>query len=61
MRTKQEKLIRHLNRYRNPEARKLHEDRAFRLKVRSDKRLPSVEEVTVQKATILMEEDNDEN
>lgn len=47
--------------YRNPEARKLHEDRAFRLKVRSDKRLPPVEEVTVQKATVLMEEDNDEN
>ena len=47
--------------YRNPEARKLHEDRAYKLKVRSDKRLPSVEEITVQKATILMEEDNDEN
>ena len=47
--------------HRNPEARKLHEDRAYKLKVRSDKRLPSVEEVTVQEATILMEEDNDEN
>ena len=48
--------------YRNSEARKRsQEERAFRLKVRSDKRLPSVEEVTVQKATILMEEDNDEN
>lgn len=46
---------------RNPEARKLHEDRAFRLKVRNDKRLPSVEEVTVSEATILMEEDKDED
>ena len=46
--------------YRNPEARKLHEDRAFRLKVRSDKRTPHVEEVSVQEATILMEEDDDE-
>ncbi len=46
--------------YRNPEARKLHEERAFKLKVRNDKRLPPVEEVSVQEATILMEEDNDE-
>ena len=43
-------------------ARQLHEDRAFRLKVRSDKRIPHVEEVTVNEATILMEEENnDEN
>ncbi len=46
--------------YRNPEARKLHEDRAFKLRVENPKRLPSVEEVTVQEATILMEEDKDE-
>ena len=45
--------------YRNPEARRLHEDRAFRLKVRNDKRLPCVEEVTVQEATILMEEETE--
>jgi len=44
----------------HPEARKLHEDRAHRLKVRSDKRVPHVEEVSVRDATILMEDDNDE-
>ena len=46
--------------YRNPEARKLHEERAFRLKIRSDKRVTHVEEVTVQEATVIMEEDNDD-
>ena len=49
------------HKYRNPEARKLHEDRAFRLKVHNVKRIPHVEEVTVQEATILMEEDKDED
>lgn len=53
MKTKQE------HRYRNPEARRLHEDRAFRLKVRNDKRIPHIEEVSVTEATILMEEEKD--
>ena len=43
--------------YRNPEARRLHEDRAFRLKVQNDKRIPHVDEVSVNEATILMEEE----
>jgi len=47
--------------YRNPEARKLHEDRAYRLKVRNDKKIPHIEEVSVREATIILEEDNDEN
>jgi hypothetical protein len=47
------------HKYRNPEARKLHEDRAFRLKVRSDKRIPLVEEVSVREATIIIEEEKD--
>ena len=46
---------------RNPEAHKLHEERAFRLKIRSDKRVPHVEEVTVREATIIMEEEKDED
>ena len=46
---------------RNPKARKLNEERAFRLKIRSDKRVPHVEEVTVREATIIMEEEKDED
>ncbi|MEK0326177.1 MAG: hypothetical protein QQN63_10795 [Nitrosopumilus sp.] len=46
---------------RNPEARKLNEERAFRLKIRSDKRVPHIEEVTVREATIIMEEEKDED
>jgi len=45
------------HKYRNPEARKLREEPAFRLKIRRDKRVPPVEEVSVQEATILMEKD----
>ena len=48
------------HKYRNPEDRKLHEERAFRLKIRSDKRVPHVKEVTVQQATIIVEEDKDD-
>ncbi len=44
--------------YRNPEARKLMEERAFRLKIRNDKRVPHVDEVNVREATIIMEEEN---
>ena len=47
------------HKYRNPEARKLNEERAFRLKIRNDKRVPHVDEVNVREATILMEEEND--
>jgi len=51
-----------INKYRNPEARKLHEERAFRLKIRNDKRVPHVEGVSIEEATRLMEEENnDEN
>jgi len=49
------------HKYRNPEARRLHEDRTFRLKVRSDKRIPHVEEVTVSEATKIMMEEETEN
>ena len=46
-----------LHKYRNPEARKLNEERAFRLKIRSDKRVPHVDEVSVREATIIMEKE----
>ena len=55
------KIRRQQYKMRNPEARKLHEERAFKLKVRSDKRVPHVEEVTVRGATIIMEEEKDED
>lgn len=45
------------HKYRNPEARRLHEDRAFNLKVRSDKRTPPTDKVSISEATILMEEE----
>lgn len=48
------------HKYRNPEARKLHEERAFKLKIRSDKRVPHVEDVSVEQATRLLEEEQDE-
>jgi len=44
--------------YRNPVAKELHENRAFRLRVRNDKRIPDVEKVSVREATILIEEEN---
>ena len=43
--------------YRNPVARQLKEDRAFRLKVRDDKRRAPTERVSVREATILLEEE----
>jgi len=48
------------HKYRNPEARRLHEERAFNLKVRNDKRVPTTNEVSVSEATILMDEENDD-
>jgi len=48
------------HKYRNPEARKLNEERAFRLKVHNPKRQPTVDEVSVRDATILMEEEHDD-
>jgi len=48
------------HKYRNPEARRLHEDRAFNLKVRNDKRVPHVDEVSIAEATILVDEENDD-
>jgi len=59
MKTKDHRGPRGSTKYRNPEARKLHEDRAFRLKVRNDKRTPTVSEVTINEATILMEEETE--
>jgi len=47
------------HKYRNPEARRLREEAMFRLKIRSDKRVPSVEEVSVREATIILEEENE--
>lgn len=48
------------HKYRNPEARKLHEDRAYKLKIRSDKRVPHIEDVSIEEATRLMEEEQDD-
>lgn len=58
MKTKDHRGPRGSTKYRNPVARQLHEDRAFRLRVRSVKKIPHVEEVSVNEATILMEEEN---
>jgi len=48
------------HKYRNPEARKLREEPAFRLKIRLDKRVPHAEDVSIEQATRLLEEEQDE-
>ncbi len=49
------------HKYRNPEARKLNEERAFRLKIHNPRRQPTVDKVSVRDATIMIEEEQHED
>lgn len=45
---------------RNPEARKLHEDRAYRLKIFNPKKNPP-KEVSIEEALLMVEEEETHN